>query len=122
MRTALVVDDSFIIRKVVSDALKEENFEVATAEDGQEALKVARGKIFDVIITDLNMPNMDGFELIENLRATEEFKLTPILVLSTEGREDKKEKGRRLGATDWLVKPFNRQILLAAINKVCKIS
>jgi two-component system chemotaxis response regulator CheY len=119
-RTALVVDDSFTMRNMVSLALKEEQFEVITAEDGLDAIKVSKGKSFDVIITDINMPNMNGFELLEKLRSMEEYKFTPILVLTTEGGEDKKKEGKRLGATGWIVKPFNPQTLIATVNKVCQ--
>ena len=119
-KTALVVDDSFTMRNMVSLALKEQNFDVVTAEDGKDALKVSTGKKFDVIITDINMPNMNGFELLEKLRSMEEFKFTPILVLTTEGGDDKKKEGKRLGATGWIVKPFNPQTLIATINKVCQ--
>lgn len=118
-RSALIVDDSFTMRNMVSLALKENHFDVTAAEDGVEALKVVKGKKFDVIITDINMPNMNGFELLEKLRAIEEFKYTPILVLTTEGGDDKKKEGKRLGATGWIVKPFNPQTLIATINKVC---
>jgi two-component system chemotaxis response regulator CheY len=119
-KTALVVDDSFTMRNMVSLALKEQNFDVVTAEDGKDALKVSTGKKFDVIITDINMPNMNGFELLEKLRSMEEFKFTPILVLTTEGGDDKKKEGKRLGATGWIVKPFNPQTLISTINKVCQ--
>jgi two-component system, chemotaxis family, chemotaxis protein CheY len=119
-RTALVVDDSFTMRNMVSLSLKEENFDVTVAEDGVDALKQAKGKKFDVIITDINMPNMNGLELIEKLRAIDNFKFTPILVLTTEGGDDKKKEGKRLGATGWIVKPFNPQTLITVINKVCQ--
>lgn len=119
-RTALVVDDSFTMRNMVSLSLKEENFDVVVAEDGVDALKQAKGKKFDVIITDINMPNMNGLELIEKLRAIDDFKFTPILVLTTEGGDDKKKEGKRLGATGWIVKPFNPQTLITVINKVCQ--
>jgi two-component system chemotaxis response regulator CheY len=119
-RTALVVDDSFTMRNMVSFSLKEENFDVVVAEDGVDALKQAKGKKFDVIITDINMPNMNGLELIEKLRAIDDFKFTPILVLTTEGGDDKKKEGKRLGATGWIVKPFNPQTLITVINKVCQ--
>ncbi len=118
-RSALVVDDSFTMRNMVSLALKEENFDVTLAGDGVEALKVSNGKKFDVIVTDINMPNMDGLELIKNLRDKEDFKFTPILVLTTEGGDDKKKEGKKLGATGWIVKPFNPEVLIATINKVC---
>jgi two-component system, chemotaxis family, chemotaxis protein CheY len=119
-KVALVVDDSFTMRNMVTLALKEQGFEVVTAEDGVDALKVSKGKKFGVIITDINMPNMNGFELIEKLRATAEFKFTPILVLTTEGGDDKKKEGKRVGASGWIVKPFNPQTLVATVNKVCQ--
>ena len=119
-KSALIVDDSFTMRNMVSLALKEQNFDVTTAEDGVDALKASKGKKFDVIITDINMPNMDGFQLLEKLRAIEDFKFTPILVLTTEGSDEKKKEGKRLGATGWIVKPFNPQTLIATINKVCQ--
>lgn len=120
LKKALIVDDSFTMRNMVSLALEDENFEVVTAEDGVDALEKAKGKKFDVVVTDINMPNMDGLELIEKLRAQEEFRFTPILVLTTEGGDDKKKEGKRLGATGWIVKPFNPQVLIATINKVCQ--
>jgi two-component system chemotaxis response regulator CheY len=119
-KTALIVDDSFTMRNMVSLALKDEGFEVDAAEDGVDALNVSKGKNYNVIITDINMPNMDGLKLIEELRKQEAFKYTPILVLTTEGGEDKKKEGKRLGATGWIVKPFNPQVLIATINKVCQ--
>jgi two-component system chemotaxis response regulator CheY len=119
-KKALVVDDSFTMRNMVSLALKEEQFEVTSAEDGVDALKQAKGKKFDVIITDINMPNMDGFELIKKLREIQDFKFTPILVLTTESGDDKKKQGKAVGASGWIVKPFNPQTLIATINKVCQ--
>lgn len=119
-RKALIVDDSFTMRNMVSLALKEENFEVISAEDGVDAIEKSKGQKFDVIVTDINMPNMDGLQLIEKLRAMDEFKFTPILVLTTEGGDDKKKEGKRLGATGWIVKPFNPQVLIATVNKVCQ--
>lgn len=118
-KQALVVDDSYTMRNMVSLALKDEGFEVVEAGDGREALSVSSGKSFDVIITDINMPNMDGIQLIKELRAGDAFKFTPILVLTTEGGEDKKQEGKAAGATGWIVKPFNPQTLMGAVNKVC---
>lgn len=119
-KRALVVDDSFTMRNMVSLALKEESFDVVTAEDGVDALKQSKGQKFDVIITDINMPNMDGFELIKKLRGIQDFKFTPILVLTTESGEDKKKEGKSVGASGWIVKPFNPQTLINTINKVCQ--
>lgn len=119
-KTALIVDDSFTMRNMVTLALQDEDFDVVSAEDGVDALEKSKGKNFDVIVTDINMPNMDGLQLIEKLRSEENFKFTPILVLTTEGGEDKKKEGKRLGATGWIVKPFNPQVLISTINKVCQ--
>lgn len=119
-RQALVVDDSYTMRNMVTLALEEEDFRVKSAEDGVDALKVVEDDDqYDVVITDINMPNMDGIELIKKLRATENFKYTPILVLTTEGGEDKKQEGKAAGATGWIVKPFNPDTLMAAVKKVC---
>lgn len=119
MRTALVVDDSYTMRNMVTLALKEAQFDVVSAADGNEAMTAIKGKKLDLVITDINMPNMDGISLIKNLRANENFKFTPILVLTTEGGDDKKMEGKKAGATGWIVKPFNPEILLAAVKKVC---
>lgn len=118
-KQALVVDDSYTMRNMVSLTLKDVNFEVKTAEDGVDALKVAGDDTFDLAIVDINMPNMDGIELIKRLRQKESFKYTPILVLTTEGGDDKKMEGKKAGATGWIVKPFNPEVLLNAVNKVC---
>lgn len=119
-KKALIVDDSVTMRNMVTMALQEDGFEVVSAEDGVDALKKASGASFDVIITDINMPNMNGIELIKELRANSGFRFTPILVLTTEGGEEKKKEGKEAGATGWIVKPFNPQILLATVGKVCK--
>lgn len=120
-KTALVVDDSYTMRDMVSIALREASFDVVVAGDGVEALNVSKDKTYDVIITDINMPNMDGIQLIKELRKIEKFKFTPILVLTTEGGDDKKMEGKKAGATGWIVKPFNPDTLLSAVKKVCGI-
>ena len=120
-KIALVVDDSHTMRNMVTLSLKEAQFEVIAASDGKEALSVIDGKDLDVIITDINMPNMDGIELIKILRANDNYKYTPILVLTTEGGDDKKNEGKKAGATGWIVKPFNPEVLMAAVKKVCGI-
>ncbi len=98
--------------------LKEAGFEVIEAADGIEALDKARGQRFDLILSDVNMPNMDGITLIRELRALPEFRFTPILMLTTESTSNKKQKGKSAGATGWIVKPFNPEQLLATIKKV----
>ncbi|MFD1697264.1 response regulator [Roseibium aestuarii] len=118
-KRALTVDDSKTMRDMVAFTLKGAGFEVLEAEDGMHALSVLKGQTVDVVITDINMPNMDGVTLVKELRAKPEFRSTPILILTTEGGEDKKASGRAAGATGWIVKPFAPDKLLAVVNKVC---
>ena len=116
--TVMTVDDSRTMRDMVSYTLKEAGYNVLEAEDGQQALSVLNGQRADVVITDLNMPNMDGISLIKELRAKPDYKATPILMLTTEADDTKKGAGREAGATGWIVKPFNPEKLLAVVNKV----
>jgi len=116
-KIAITVDDSRTIREMVSFCLKNAGFEVLTAEDGLDALDVLNGIKVDVIVTDINMPNMDGIELTKILRSDPIYESTPILVLTTEA--GKKEEGRKAGATGWLIKPFEPDKLMAIVNKVC---
>jgi two-component system chemotaxis response regulator CheY len=114
----LTVDDSSTMRQMISFTLKGANFEVIEAGDGMEALEVAKGKKLSLIITDVNMPRMDGITLVQRLRALPEFKFTPILVLTTESDASMKQKGKEAGATGWIVKPFSPEKLLDVVNKV----
>lgn len=116
----LAVDDSRTMRQMVSYTLKGAGFDVVMAEDGQHALTVLDGDKVDCIITDINMPNMDGFELIGVLRNEGAHRYTPILILTTESDAQKKERGKSLGATGWIVKPFNPEKLVQVVNKVCQ--
>jgi two-component system chemotaxis response regulator CheY len=116
--TVMTVDDSRTMRDMVSYTLKEAGYNVLEAEDGQQALSVLNGQRADVVITDLNMPNMDGISLIKELRAKPDYKATPILMLTTEADDTKKGAGREAGATGWIVKPFNPEKLLAVVKKV----
>jgi len=119
-KVALVVDDSPTIRNMVKVTMQQMDFEVVSAQDGMKALKAAKDHAFDVIITDINMPNMDGIELIKMLREENEAnKFAPILVLSTEGGAGIKGAGKQAGASGWIVKPFNPEILQRAVSKVC---
>jgi two-component system, chemotaxis family, chemotaxis protein CheY len=118
-KTVLAVDDSKTMRDMVTFTLKEAGYSALEAEDGKAALGILSGNPVDVIITDLNMPNMNGFELIRALRADPKYKFTPILMLTTEGDDAKKQEGKSAGATGWLVKPFNPQKLVEVIKKVC---
>ncbi|MEQ1789257.1 MAG: response regulator [Rickettsiales bacterium] len=115
----LAVDDSKSMREMVSFTLKSAGYEVVEAEDGKAALAAIIGIKMDAVITDLNMPNMNGFELIRSLRADPVYKFTPILMLTTEGDATKKEEGKSSGATGWIVKPFNPDKLIEVIKKVC---
>lgn len=117
-KRVLTVDDSKTMRDMVSFTLKSGGYETIEAGDGQEALNTIADAAIDLIITDLNMPNMDGFELIKQLRSGQ-HKFTPILVLTTESELQKKEQGKAFGATGWIVKPFNPDKLLQVVRKVC---
>jgi len=118
-RRILTVDDSKTMRDMVSYTLKSAGFEVVEAEDGVGALALLASTTVDLVITDINMPKMDGVTLVKELRGRSAFKSTPILILTTEGGEDKKAQGRAAGATGWIVKPFAPDKLLQVVNKVC---
>lgn len=115
----LTVDDSRMMREMLLLTLDAEGFEVIQAEDGVEGLEklAAEGRV-DVIVTDINMPRLDGFGFIEGVRADDRYRATPILVLSTEGDAEKKARAKNSGATGWIVKPFNAEKLVAAIRRV----
>ena len=115
----LAVDDSKTMREMVSFTLKGAGYDVVEAEDGKLALAALGGVKVDAVITDLNMPNMNGFELIRALRADPAYKFTPILMLTTEGDDAKKQEGKAAGATGWIVKPFNPEKLVEVVKKVC---
>jgi two-component system chemotaxis response regulator CheY len=114
----LIVDDSSSMRQMVAFALSSGGYSVEQAEDGQAALDIARGQRFDAVVTDVNMPRMDGIELIRQLRQLPTYKFTPLLMLTTESGSDKKMEGKAAGATGWLVKPFDPEQLLATVRKV----
>ncbi|MDC7241762.1 MAG: response regulator [Spirochaetales bacterium] len=118
MKKILIVDDSRTVRESLKFFLKEGGYDVIEAGDGQEALKVISGQTCDLVITDVNMPNMDGLTLIGELRKLPDFKYTPILVLTTESQQNIMDKGKELGATGWIVKPFDNDKVLAVIKKV----
>jgi two-component system, chemotaxis family, chemotaxis protein CheY len=116
----LVVDDSESMRLLVTMILESAGHEVARAVDGTDALKLLDGRDFDLILTDLNMPNMDGISLISHVRTMERYKGVPIIMLTTESLTSIKEQARMAGATGWIVKPFVADRLLAVINKVIR--
>ncbi|TVP13839.1 response regulator [Shewanella sp. KCT] len=120
MKKILAVDDSASMRQMVGFTLKTAGFDVTEACNGDEALTQAKSQNYDLVISDVNMPVMDGITLIRNLRSLPNYKFTPLLMLTTESGSDKKQEGRSAGATGWIVKPFNPDQLLATVNKVLR--
>jgi two-component system chemotaxis response regulator CheY len=118
MANILAVDDSASMRQMVAFTLKGAGHVVTDAQDGKHALDIAKGATFDLVLTDVNMPVMDGLSLTRELRKLPNYRFTPILVLTTEAGPEKKQEGRAAGATGWLVKPFNPDQLLATVKKV----
>ena len=114
----ITVDDSASMRQMVSFTLKSAGYDVLEAVDGEDALGKLSGKTVRMVITDLNMPRMDGLELIRRLRGMAPFKFTPIVLLTTESQPEKKQQGKAAGATGWIVKPFSPEQLLAVVKKV----
>lgn len=117
-KNILVVDDSQTMRKLINFALTKADYAPTEAADGEEALFKLRNNRFDMMICDLNMPKMDGIELISKVRSMDEHKFMPIVVLTTELLEEKKQKARAAGATAWIVKPFKDETVLAVVKKV----
>ncbi len=117
-KTILIVDDSESIREVVSFTLENEGFNVLIGNDGKDAQKFLTGDKIDLVITDLHMPEMDGIELIKVIRKMPEYKMVPILFLTTESQTEKKMEAKNAGATGWIIKPFVPAKLIAAIGKV----
>ncbi|MDX9706692.1 MAG: response regulator [Azospira sp.] len=117
-KTILCVDDSASIRQMVGFTLKSAGYEVVEAVDGMDGQDKARSRSIDLVLTDQNMPRMDGLTLIRNLRALPQYKSVPILMLTTESSDAMKQQGRAAGATGWLVKPFDPQKLIEVVKKV----
>ncbi len=120
MACILAVDDSASMRQMVAIVLKDEGHDVVQANDGMDALDKAKAQSFDLVLTDVNMPRMDGITLVAELRKLPAFKFTPLLLLTTECSTEKKMEGKNAGATGWLVKPFDPEKLLATIKKVLR--
>lgn len=118
MRKVLIVDDSVSMRQMVSYTLRQGGYEVVEAENGQDAMTKLQTDAVDLMITDLNMPVMDGIKLIEGARKLPAMRTRPILMLTTEGLAQKKEQGKAAGATGWIVKPFDPEKLLQTLAKV----
>jgi two-component system, chemotaxis family, chemotaxis protein CheY len=120
MQSILAVDDSASMRQMVAFTLKGAGYNVIEAADGQEALEKARAQQVDLVLTDQNMPRMDGITLVRQLRAMHTFAGTPMLILTTESSAEMKAKGKAAGATGWLVKPFDPAKLLDVVKRVIK--
>jgi len=116
--TILTVDDAASMRQMVAYTLKTAGYNVMEAKDGVEALELAKNNDFNLIITDVNMPNMDGITLTRELRALSSYKFVPILTLTTESSKNKKDEGKKAGATGWIIKPFNPDQLLSTVKRV----
>lgn len=118
MPRILAVDDSPSMRQMVAFTLRDAGYDVVEAEDGQIALDKARGEDFSLVLADVNMPNMDGITLVRELRGLDAYKFTPLLILTTEAGDDKKQAGKAAGATGWLVKPFDPEQLIGVVRRV----
>jgi len=119
-KVIMTVDDSASVRQMVSFTLKQAGYEVVEAKDGQDALDKLGASSVNMLITDLNMPKIDGIKLIRKVREKPESRFMPIIMLTTESQDSKKKEGRAAGATGWIVKPFKPEQLLAVIKKVLR--
>ena len=118
MMRILAADDSASMRDMVKMSLSSAGFEVTSAADGEEALRLAAGTPFDLVLLDVNMPVRDGFDVIRALRAEPQYRHTPILMLTTESSPDRKREGKNAGATGWIIKPFDPAQLIATVHRV----
>jgi two-component system, chemotaxis family, chemotaxis protein CheY len=117
-KTALILDDSATMRQLLSQTLTQAGFTVIEGANGQEGLDKLTGRKVEIIITDLNMPVMDGIQFIAKARERREYKFTPILMLTTESKDEKKAAAKKAGATGWITKPFHPQQVLQVVAKV----
>ncbi|MFC7534203.1 response regulator [Actinoplanes sp. GCM10030250] len=117
-KTILIVDDSASVRQVVSIALKGAGYEVITGNDGKDALTKLNGQRIHLIISDVNMPNMDGITFVAEAKKLPAYKFTPIIMLTTESQEDKKRQAQAAGAKAWVTKPFQPEQMLSAVAKL----
>ncbi|MCA9730798.1 response regulator [candidate division KSB1 bacterium] len=119
-KTIMTVDDSASIRQMVAFSLKQAGYNVIEAVDGADALNQLATKSIDMLVTDLNMPNVNGVELIRQVRKMTAYRFIPIIMLTTESQETKKSEGKAAGATAWVIKPFRPEQLIAIANKVLR--
>ena len=117
-KTILVVDDSSSLRQVVSIALKGAGYDIIEACDGKDALGKLAGQKVHLVISDVNMPNMDGITFVKEMKKNPAYKFVPVIMLTTEGSDEKKKAGQEAGAKAWVVKPFQPQQMLAAVSKL----
>ena len=117
-KTILIVDDSASVRQVVGIALKGAGYDVIEGCDGRDALGKLTGQKVHLIISDVNMPNMDGITFVKSVKAMPAYKFTPVIMLTTESQEAKKREGQLAGAKAWVVKPFQPPVLLSAVEKL----
>jgi two-component system chemotaxis response regulator CheY len=117
-KTIMVVDDSLSIRQVVGIALRQAGYDVIEGSDGKDALAKLTGQKVNLIISDVNMPNMDGISFVRELKTRPAYKFTPVMMLTTESQQEKKAEGQAAGARAWMVKPFKPEALLAAVQKL----
>lgn len=117
-KTILIVDDSASLRQVVSIALKGAGYDVLEGCDGKDALTKLEGQKVHLIISDVNMPNMDGISFVKEVKKLPNYKFTPIIMLTTESQEAKKQEGQAAGAKAWVVKPFKPEQMLTAVSKL----
>ncbi len=118
-KTIMVVDDSASLRQVVNIALTGAGYKVIEACDGRDALGKLNGEKINLVISDVNMPNMDGITFVKELKKLANYKFTPVIMLTTESQEGKKAEGQAAGAKAWVVKPFQPAQMLAAVSKLC---
>lgn len=118
-KSILVVDDSSSIRSLVSRTLMGAGYDVDCAEDGVEAAKLARNKAYNLLLTDINMPNMDGYQLSKIFNQLPRNRETPIICLTTESSQKSKDKGREAGVSGWMVKPFSPETLVRVASDMC---
>ena len=118
-KTILTVDDSRSVRQMVGYTLREEGFDVLEAADGREALELLESRQVDLILTDLNMPVMDGIAMIRGARSLSSCRFIPIIMLTTESDESKKREGQMAGAKAWVVKPFKPEQMLSEVQRLC---
>lgn len=117
-KTIMIIDDSASLRQVVAIALKGAGYDVVEAGDGRDALNKLTGQKINLIICDVNMPNMDGISFVKEMKTLANYKFTPVIMLTTEGSEEKKRAGQAAGARAWVVKPFRPEQMLDAVSKL----